>query len=525
METSNEKKEKLGSDFLRQRMNRRRAISTGAAVGAIVGVGIVAGVGGYLGGLSTGGAQVRTQTVTSTVTTGAGATVTSTVTAPGGVQTVTQTQTVTRTVTGAPTVAGPPLQFVHWHYRDDIVTSYVKQFEQYFGEKVQEIPLSNENYNPLIEAKFQAGDIVDMNYANFFEAARLIELGFTRDVESFPEINQIKAEMYPSIIEAYSTADGRLAGLTYFWSARSAPVVDDSILEKAGMAGERPGTWDELWQMAREVKAAGAAETPVMPHWFNANYGITWDFLAEMANVFNDPDLTKTLFNKRFQPVFDAKTEVGELLKTWQNVFKEGLVDPSVLAQAGDDAHVSAIVSGKYAFTPTALYYFKVQNDPSQSRIPLGKANLVPVTKSGWGVIDTGLYCYPKKTTDDTRSQRLIKFLGWRTPDGIRLTSTAWAKTDALGSGYTDTLRHPEVGKAFREWLGDRAPATLKIFDDIANTMGRPFVFKSPLYSEWADFSFPLLSAMTSGGLSVQDGVTQLRQKSDELYQKFHGSG
>ncbi|MEM4374718.1 MAG: ABC transporter substrate-binding protein [Nitrososphaerota archaeon] len=503
-----------GDNVFERKITRRKAVSRAAAAGLAVGVGVIAGVGGYLGGSATGGVRTVTSTVTQTV---GAQTVTSTVTA--GAQTV----TVTQTVTGRETVTGPPLQFVHWHYRDDVVTSYVKRFEQYYGERVQETLLSNENYNPLLEAKFQAGDIIDMNYANFFEAARLVELGFTRDVESFPEINQIKAEMYPSIIEAYSTADGRLAGLTYFWSARSAPVVDDSILEKAGLAGERPGTWDELWEMAREVKAAGAADAPVMPHWFNANYGITWDFLAEMSNVFNDPDLTKTLFDRRFQPVFDAKTEVGELLKTWQTVFREGLVDPTVLAQAGDSDHVSAIVTGKYAFTPTALYYFKVQNDPAQSRIPLGKANLVPVTKSGWGVIDTGLYCWPKKTTDDFRSQRLIKFLGWRTPEGERLTSTAWAISDALGSGYTDTLRHPDVKEGFRSWLGERAEQTLKIFDDIANTMGRPFVFKSPLYTEWADISFPLLSAVTAGTTSVEDGVTKLREESDRLYRKFHG--
>jgi ABC-type glycerol-3-phosphate transport system substrate-binding protein len=510
------KEESFEANPLNKKISRRRAVSTAVAAGAVVGVGILAGVGGYLAGSATGG--VRTVTDTKTVTVGA-QTVTTTVTAGG----TTVTRTVTQTVTGKPTVEGPPLQFVHWHYRDDIVTSYVKKFEEYFGEKVTEIHLSNENYNPLLEAKFQAGDVIDMCYANFFEAARLIELGFTRDVESFPEIKQIKAEMYPSIVEAYSTADGRLAGLTYFWSARSCPVVDDAILEKAGMGGERPGTWDELWDMARDVKKAGAAEHPVMPHWFNANYGITWDFLAEMSNVFNDPDLTKTLFNRKFEPVFDAKTEVGELLKTWQQVFKEGLVDPTVLAQAGDSDHVSAIVTGKYAFTPTALYYFKVQNDPSQSRIPKGKANLVPVTKSGWGVIDTGLYCWPKKTTDDFRSQRLIKFLGWRTPDGERLTATAWAITDALGSGYTDTLRHPDVQKAFREWLGERAPQTLKTFDDIANTMGRPFIFKSPLYTEWADISFPILSAVTAGTTSVEDGVTRLRSEADRLYKKFHG--
>ncbi|MCR8487363.1 MAG: extracellular solute-binding protein [Crenarchaeota archaeon] len=489
------------------KISRRKAISTASKVTiGVVAAGAIAGAAGYLAGLNAA-QPARTETITRTETVG-GATV---------------RETVTRTVTTGPQpVTGPPLQFVHWHYRDDIVTSYVKKFMEYYGEKVDEVLLANENYGPLMEAKFQAGDVIDMHYANFFMVSRWISLGWDRDVEAFREIDQIKAEMYPSIVEAYSTAEGKLAGLPYFWSARSAPVVNDDILEKAGMGGERPGTWDELWEMSRRIKATGAATYPVMPHWFNAFYGIVWDFEAELGNAYNDPDLTKTFIAKDFSPVFDVNTEVAELLKTWQDVTKEGLVDPAVFGQAGDSDHVSAIVTGKYAFTPTALYYFKVQNDPSQSRIPLGKANLVPVTKQGWGVIDTGLYCWPKKVTDEERSQRLIKFFGWRTPEGERLTATSWAITDALGSGYMDTLRLAKVKNAFREWLGDRAEVTLKIFDDIALTMSRPWVYKSPMYLEWANFAFPVLSAIASGTQSVTDGVKTLRTKLDELYKKYH---
>lgn len=521
--------EKSEENMLNRKISRRKALTTAGkvAIGVVV-AGVVAGVGGYYAGSAA--APPATVTKTETVTkTAAAATVTETVTAPattvtttvtGPAVTETVTSTVTRTVTGKPTVVGPPLKFVHWHYRDDIVTSYVKKFEEYYGEKVEEIHLANENYGPLIETKFKAGEEIDMHYGNFFMVSRWIWLGWDRDVEAFPEIIQIKAEMYPSIVEAYSTADGRLAGLPYFWSARSAPVVNDEILEKAGMAGERPGTWDELWEMSRKIKKSGAAEYPVMPHWFAAFYGIQWDFEAELGNAYDDPDLTKTFIAKDFSPIVGP--EVKELLKTWQDVVKEGLVDPAVFAQAGDSDHVSAICTGKYAFMPTAIYYFKVLNDPAQSRIPLGKANLVPVTKQGWGVIDTGLYCWPKKVTDEERSQRLIKFLGWRTPWGERLTSTSWAKTDWLGSGYTDTIRRKDVIEAYREVLGDRTESHLKIMDDIAATMTRPWIYKSPMYLEYAHFAFPILSAVASGTQAVDEGVESLRSKLDELYKKYH---
>ncbi|MCD6341781.1 MAG: extracellular solute-binding protein, partial [Thaumarchaeota archaeon] len=278
-------------EVLKKKISRRKAISRLAAAAAVVGVGVVAGVGGYFAGASAAGpAQTvtATKTVTETKTVGGpGATATVTVTETAGAATVTKTETITQTITAPAktTVTGPPLQFVHWHYRDDIVHSYVQKFEEYYGEKVEEILLANENYGPLIEAKFQAGDKIDMCYGNFFMVTRFIAMGWCRDVETLPQIIQIKAEMYPSIVEAYSTADGKLAGLPYFWSARSVPVVNDVILEKAGMAGERPATWDELWDMSRQIKAAGAAEYPVMPHWFNAFYGIQWDFEAELGNA------------------------------------------------------------------------------------------------------------------------------------------------------------------------------------------------------------------------------------------------
>jgi ABC-type glycerol-3-phosphate transport system substrate-binding protein len=428
----------------------------------------------------------------------------------------------TSTAASASAATQTPLTFVHWHYRDDVVAGYVKQFESEMNETVVEETLDNANYNPLIETKFQAGEVIDMNYANAFEAFRLVKLGRTQDVESFPEISQIKSEMYPSVVEAYSTADGKLAGLPYFWSARSCPVVDDDVLTKAGMAGQRPGTWDELWDMAAKIKKTGVVQYPVLPHWFTANYGIVWDFLAEMSNVYDDPDLTKTLFAKDFSPIFDVNTEVADLLTKWASVTKAGLVDPTIFSMGGDDPMVTASLTGNYAFVPTAIYYFKSMNDPTASRIPVGSANLVPVTKQAWGVIDTGIYCWPKVNHDPDRSQKLMKFFGWKDPtSGKRLTATAWAKSDALSSGYTDTLQDPDVIAAFKSWLGDRTDATLKTINDIAVGMGRPRIWKSALYTPWADLAFPILSSVASGVVDVKTGVTKLRSAADTLYKQY----
>ncbi len=486
--------------FLNQRITRRRALSTGAKAAIGVGAVIVVGAAGYVAYTSSTPAATASSTSAASVTTSA----------------------TSSTAAASSNTGITPLTFVHWHYRDDRVTGYINQFMTENNENIVQETLDNANYNPLLETKFQSGEVFDMNYANVFEANRLIKLGYTKPAEGMDGIAQIKSEMYPSIVDAYSTKDGKLAGLPYFWSARSAPVVNDVIMDKANLSGQRPGTWDELWTMAATAKKSGATQYPVLPHWFNANYGIMWDYLGEMANVNNDPDLTKTLFDKTFAPVFDTNTAAADLLQKWATATKDGLVDPSIFSMGGDDPFVTASLTGNYAFVPTAIYYFKSMNDPSSSKIPVGKANLVPVKNSGWGVIDTGLYCWPVKNHDDKRSQNLIKYLGYKNPKtGKRLTQPAWAETDALGSGYTDTLQDPDVVSAYKGWLGDRTDATLKTINDIANSMGRPFIFKATMYSPLADQWFPVLSAIASGGTDVTTGVKQLRAAADKLFQQY----
>ncbi len=494
------------NSLLDQKVTRREAMSTGAKAGIGIAAVVIVGAAGYLAYTSLAGTSSSSTSSTTTSSSGSSSSISST-----------SAVSVNTNLT--------PLTFVHWHYRDDRVTGYINAFIQENNENVIQETLDNANYNPLIEAKFQSGETFDMNYANAFEAFRLIRLGNTKNVEGMTNISQIKSEMYPAIVQAYSDANNNLAGLPYFWSARSAPVVNDVILNAAGLNGQRPQTWDDLWSMATTVKSKGAAQYPVLPHWFNANYGIMWDFQGELGNVNNDPDLTSTFFDKNFTPIFDTNTAVADLLTKWQTATKSGLVDPAIFSMGGDDPFVTASETGKYAFVPTAVYYFKSMNDPTTSKIPVGSANITPVTKQAWGVIDSGLYCWPVKNHDDTRSQALIKHLGYKdSKTGQRVTQPAWAETDALFSGYTDTLQDPNVIAAYKAWLGDRTTDTLKIFNDIAAGFTRPHIWKSPLYTPYADQAFPILGAVASGTTDVKTGVTQLRQAADTLSKQYSSS-
>src|SRR6185437_847309 len=112
---------------------------------------------------------------------------------------------------------------------------------------------------------------------------------------------------------------------------------------------------------------------------------------------------TKTLFDKNFQPVFDTNSDAADLLTMWATATKNGLVDPSVFSQSQEADTVQAGNTGQYAYISTAIYDFMSLNDPTASQIPVGSANLVDVStkQSGWGMIETGVYCWPKVTHSD----------------------------------------------------------------------------------------------------------------------------
>jgi len=451
-------------------------------------------------------------------------------TLPPSPPTPTETTTLAPATTSEVTAASStpsltPLTFVRWHYNDTAVTGYVKQFEQELNESVTEEILENVNYTSLVDAKFQAGEKFDLLYAVAGQEFRWLDLGYTQDLESMSEINKIKADFYPDILEDFKDMNGKLAGLPYFWCPMCNPYVNDAILEKAGIGGQRPETWDELWAMARKVKSTGASRYPVLPHWADVGLGgIGWAFLAEMSNIYNDIDLTKTLFAKDFHPVFDTNTEIAELLTNWQRVVKEGLIDPGVLS-AGENDMFSLSLSGIHAFVSSRLYFWKAMNDPASSKCIPEKLHMVPATsKQGWGEINSGFYLWPKNNTDPERSERLMKFFGWKDPTtGKRLTATAWAKSDALLSGYSDVLSDPDVIAAFTLWLGDRVDETFKAIDSIRPTMAVPWIWKSPVYTEWIETGFSTLSAVAIGQTSVKDGITQLRSLADSLYKKYYG--
>ncbi len=491
--------------LLRQKVSRRQAISTGAKAAIGVGAVVVVGAAGYLYYSSTTPASTTSTTTTTTST----------------------SSTTTPTTTSSSTASGSqpfPLTFVHWHYQDAIITDYIGKFEAAFGESVNQEVLDNGNYNTLLDAKIAAGDKFDMNYQNEDAALRLIFLGSELDLEDMPGIANIKADLYPSIISAYSTIEGKLGGLPYFVSTRGAVAANDLMLEKYGMAGEYPKTWPELWDIGRKLQTKGL-DKPILPHWFAVWYGLVWALEAELAGTNSDSDLTKTYFGKDFKPAFDPKSgALHDMLTNWQKLYTDKVIDPIILTFGADDPMVTAFNSGAYAFNPTAIYYFWGANDPKASQIA-GHVTLVPPGDGLTGVIDTGLYQKPKNNSGDVdRQLRLIKWFGYKDDQGNFLTADSWFKSDLLNSGYKQVIDLPDVKAAIKARMGDKTDQTLSALDGHIGKMATPFIYKSPLYVEWKQSAgATVIPAIVTGSISVEQGLKTLYDDANKLWTKYHG--
>lgn len=430
-----------------------------------------------------------------------------------------------------------PLKWVHWGYRPDIIAENIGIFCEQNNENVEEEMISAD-YQPMVETKWMAGEVFDVCYGNDYMAFRWRALGYTRPPEGgevngvyyepLPFIEWIKNDMFPSVRKAYSWLDGKLAGLTYFVSAVPAMVANDVILEAAGMAGEYPETWNELYDMCRELKkrAPPGMIKPYVPRFFNAFWGSPWDLTAEVSNKAHDPDLTKTMWDKDFGCLFDAAPGdyVYETIKDWRALVEEDLIEKAVLTAATNAPGEEAFYTGKYAFIGShGLYGYWSIMDPAKC-VVAGQCTLIPPTaKQNWGVIDTGLYCMPTKVTDEERARRFVQWLGWKDNYGRIYTATKWAKEEFLHSAYPAVYEQEEVKEAWRTRLGDKLDHTIKASSGYLAGMAIPWIRRSPLYGEWMDPAADYMARALVGEITVEECVRSMRELSDELWQKYHG--
>src|SRR5262249_46646393 len=120
--------------------------------------------------------------------------------------------------------SGETVYFRGWQYKTDIVKSNVDRYNQEMAGKVDYATVTGD-YPSIVEQNLIAGAELDVLYANPSTAVRYFEGGWVMPAEELPNIADIKADMFPNILEAWSYKS-KLLGLSYFVSTRGCMHVN-----------------------------------------------------------------------------------------------------------------------------------------------------------------------------------------------------------------------------------------------------------------------------------------------------------
>ncbi|HRY24584.1 MAG: extracellular solute-binding protein [Geminicoccaceae bacterium] len=412
--------------------------------------------------------------------------------------------------------SGETVFFRGWQYKTDIVQSNVDRYNSELDGKVDYATVTGD-YPAIMETNLIAGAELDILYANPSQAARYYDGGWVLPAESLPNIDEIKADMYPNILDAW-TYKGELTGLSYFVSTRGVMHVN---LKQYGELGytdaDFPATWDELYDQLYEIRDKGV-EQPYLPHWLSEWYGISWGFVFEVMNRggdFADPET--------HQPTLDT-SEGGPAwatLEDWKRIFNDGLVPEEVLTY-NESAYIDAYASGRYVFSPQQLYDLETFNRPDRSQIA-GEASLLPYQGQSWGLLDSAVYLMTSRERDEAHTDDVKKFASWygfKDQNGEIFVGQRWMQESMLFSGYKSVMESEATAERMKGALarpGD-VEAVLGVYAETPYPKGIWNVVWSEEFNSWLREE---LQAFILDDGDIGDMLESINEKITELNAKY----
>jgi len=406
--------------------------------------------------------------------------------------------------------------FRGWQYKTDIVQDNVDRYNNELGGNVDYATVTGD-YPAIMETNLIAGAELDILYANPSQAARYYDGGWVMTAESLPNIDAIKADMYPNILEAW-TYKGELTGLSYFVSTRGVMHVNlEKYYELGYTDDDFPATWDELYDQVYEMRDKGL-DQPLLPHWINEWYGISWGFIFEVMNrggEIADPET--------HQPVMDTAegSPAWATLEDWKRVWNDNLVPEEVLTY-NESAYIDAYASGRYVFSPQQLYDLETFNREDRSQIA-GHASLLPYQGQSWGLLDSAVYLMTSRDRSDAHTTDVQNFANWygfKDQNGEVFVGQRWMQESMLFSGYKSVMESEATAARMEEALArpEDIPAVLEVYAATPYPKGVWNVVWSEELNSW--LRDELQEFLLNDG-DIGDMLTAINEKIDELNSKY----
>ena len=322
--------------------------------------------------------------------------------------------------------------------------------------------------------------------------------------------------MLPSFWDALSYK-GQLTSLPYYGGAKGVVGYNKAILDQIGISeGDLPKTWDELYDLCRQIKKDGAVEYPLVMLWPPNTDGVVHAWLHESMNR---EDL---VIDENFKAVFSKDSGAAETLNAWNKVWTDELVSADNLVLGFTDLR-DIFGAGKAAFIVIQSWHLKTLNNPQNSNVA-GSVMMVPYAGQAWGLLDYGGYAVvaqpPEKRLDEERAKRWAQFMGYRDKNGEILVGKQWVIEAALSSAYPEVYDDPKVEQAFKDWMPEY-PRLRDIMTENQSYVKAPYAWKALWYPEWASFVATVLPNTITGDKPVGEAIDELKAKWEELGQPY----
>ena len=394
-----------------------------------------------------------------------------------------------------------PLTFIGWQYQPQIVSENVDTFKTIYDENVT-YELVSGDYHPVVETKLTGGQHIDMMYSEEDHIARWHTADWTRDLEGLPDIDAIKAGIFPVSITSLSLPDGKLMGLPYY-AGHNAFIYNEEHLSKAGVAV--PDSFDALLEACRKLKTDGVSEAPYNSAWGQKWSELSWSLFAcwyaEGAPVFSPAN----------DLVVDAAFK--SVLETHRTLYKEQLVAPDIMTMP--DEGVPSYCTGRHTFMVLHDYDQKVANDPKVSKIAGKVKNALMPGKTHSTFAWTAAYVMGKQPVDVDRTWNLLRFFGGKSKDGQYHVIKRWALDFGLGSGYKDVMADPDIVASFSKWRD--VPTSSKQLELATSRK----VAKMIWFSEWDLFMMQQTQDYIRGNGSTDELCDKLGKKVADLKTQY----
>ncbi len=415
---------------------------------------------------------------------------------------------------GLAPVGDETVNFRGWQFMTQVVEQNVERYNKELGGNVNYETLTGD-YSTIIENKFIAKDPIDIFYGNPNDAVRYYEAGWLIPAESLPNIEEIKADLYPNVLDAWSYK-GKLMGLSYFLSDQGIMHVNLKKFAEAGISEKDfPKTWDELYDQLYVLRDAGI-EYPYLPYFFNEWYGISWGFVFETLNRGQQLVDAET-----HRPIFTADGPVGDTLRDWKRIWNDGLVQKEVLTYMESD-YLNAWGSGNYVYSPQQSYDLKKFNDPHYSSFA-GYCSILPNQGQSWGFLGCAMYMMSNQPRSEELDHDVKAFLSWygfKDHEDKGFVGSNWVKEAMLFSGYRSVMEDPENIALIRSALA-RPEDFEVLMDSFEKTLYPKDLFQNVWWTEYNSWLKETLMDFLMKDRPVDETVKTMYDKMNELADKY----